>query len=157
MAHRRKPQIGQVRTLPCYNASSFVFSHRWRFIVHGAIDDSRGLLYTYGAPLTTKVIDTVLALFHNAVLEFGLPARCRSDKGGENVKVHNSMWPIYLYIITMWIHLLPLKYSSIHNTVRLHYKPTLQICNALKLTQFSVATAVLTFSLYSSPLEIMCF
>ena len=115
--------------------------------------DSRGLLYTYGAPLTTKVTQ----FWHCSIMEFGLPARCRSDKGGENVKVHNSMWPIYLYIITMWIHLLPLKYSSIHNTVRLHYKPTLQICNALKLTQFSVATAVLTFSLYSSPLEIMCF
>ncbi len=52
--------------------------------------DSRGLLYTYGAPLTTKVTQ----FWHCSIMEFGLPARCRSDKGGENVKVHNSMWPI---------------------------------------------------------------
>ena len=60
--------------------------YRWRFIVHGGVDGfSRFIVYLWCS--TNNRSDTMLTLFHNAVVEFGLPQRVRCDKGGENVKV----------------------------------------------------------------------
>lgn len=33
-----------------------------------------------------------MSLFHEAVKEYGLPDRVRSDKGGENIKVLDILW-----------------------------------------------------------------
>lgn len=67
----------------------YLLCYRWRFVIHGAIDGfSRFVVYLHCC--TNNRSETVLALFHNAVIEFGLPQRVRSDKGGENVKVRHT-------------------------------------------------------------------
>lgn len=40
---------------------------------------------------TDNKVSTVLKAFHDAVDEYGLPERVRSDKGGENIKVCDFM------------------------------------------------------------------
>ncbi|XP_015751229.1 PREDICTED: uncharacterized protein LOC107331191 [Acropora digitifera] len=63
---------------------------RWRIVVHGGIDGySRVPVYLKAS--SNNRADTVLALFREAVAEFGLPSRVRSDKGGENVDVSTYM------------------------------------------------------------------
>jgi len=59
---------------------------RWRIVVHGGIDGySRIPVYLWASANNRAA--TVLGLFLNAVNEYGLPLRVRSDKGGENVDV----------------------------------------------------------------------
>jgi len=59
-------------------------------VVHGGIDGySRVPVYLKAS--SNNRADTVLALFREAVAEFGLPSRVRSDKGGENVDVSTYM------------------------------------------------------------------
>lgn len=62
----------------------------WRFVVHGGIDGfSR--LPVYLKVNTNNKAETVLENFVEAVNQFGLPNKVRSDKGGENVLVAEYM------------------------------------------------------------------
>ena len=63
---------------------------RWRFVIHGLIDGfSRMVLYLNVAG--NNKADTVLGLFQQAVEKYGLPAKVRSDMGGENTLVAQYM------------------------------------------------------------------
>ena len=62
---------------------------RWKIAVHGGIDGfSRRIVYLHAS--SNNRADTVLKLFHGAVMECGWPSRVRSDKG-ENVEVARAM------------------------------------------------------------------
>ena len=63
---------------------------RWKVVIHGAIDGYSRLI-TYLQAATNNTASTVLAAFRNAVEEYGLPSRIRTDRGGENVLVSQFM------------------------------------------------------------------
>ncbi len=63
---------------------------RWRCVIHGGIDGfSRCIVFLRCS--TNNKADTVLSLFVNAVSNFGLPSRVRSDYGTENYFVARYM------------------------------------------------------------------
>ena len=63
---------------------------RWRFVIHGAIDGfSRTIMYLNCS--NNNRATTVLDLFVNAVSQFSLPDRIRSDHGGENADLWRYM------------------------------------------------------------------
>ena len=63
---------------------------RWRMVVHGGVDGySRMIVYL--ACSTNNRSLTVRKLFVEAVEQYGVPSRVRSDKGGENVLVCQFM------------------------------------------------------------------
>lgn len=64
----------------------FVYLTRWRIVVHGGIDGYTRIP-VYLKCGTNNRADSVLELFQEAVTQYGLPSRVRSDKGGENVLV----------------------------------------------------------------------
>ena len=55
----------------------------------GLMDTKRLPVYLRAG--TTNTAATVLGLFQQAVAEYGLPSRLRSDRGGENVEVSMYM------------------------------------------------------------------
>ena len=63
---------------------------RWKIVIHGGIDGfSRRIVYLHAS--SNNRAETVLNLFHRAVMECGWPSRVRSDRGGENVEVARAM------------------------------------------------------------------
>uniref|UniRef100_A0A3B3I997 Integrase catalytic domain-containing protein n=1 Tax=Oryzias latipes TaxID=8090 RepID=A0A3B3I997_ORYLA len=63
---------------------------RWRIVIHGGIDGySRKIMYLQAAD--NNRASTVFSAFLEAIQQFGVPTRVRSDKGGENVEVARFM------------------------------------------------------------------
>ena len=63
---------------------------RWRMVIHDGIDGySRMVVYL--ACSTNNCASTVYTLFKEAIKEYGIPSRVRSDKGGENILVCHFM------------------------------------------------------------------
>ena len=63
---------------------------RWRLVIHGAVDGySRMIVYLHCS--TNNTADTVSMLFDEAVEEYGLPQKVKTDLGGENSRVWSSM------------------------------------------------------------------
>ena len=63
---------------------------RWRLVIHGGIDGySRMIVYLQCS--TNNTAATVLSSFTDAVQQYGLPDKVRTDLGGENVDVWQLM------------------------------------------------------------------
>ena len=63
---------------------------KYRLVVHGAIDGFSRLI-TYLRCSDNNRASTVLDCFLDGVSEYGMPARIRTDKGGENVDIWQYM------------------------------------------------------------------
>ncbi|XP_060887963.1 uncharacterized protein LOC132958896 [Labrus mixtus] len=63
---------------------------RWRFVVHGGVDGFSRLVVYLNVAGNNRA-STVLQSFINAVQQYGLPSRVRSDKGRENSDVAEFM------------------------------------------------------------------
>ena len=69
---------------------------RWRFVIHGGVDGfSRMIVFLQCS--TNNTAPTVAKLFEDAICQYGLPEKVRTDLGGENTDVwclmsdtHNS-------------------------------------------------------------------
>lgn len=72
--------------LPIQLSGYFVGFCRWSFVTHGCIDGySRAI--TYLQTSTNNTAKSVLRLFAQACVQYGLPSRVRCDHGGENIDV----------------------------------------------------------------------
>ena len=73
----------------CFERQLFlIYPSRWRLIVHGGIDGFSRLI-TFLSCSNNNKSTTIFRHFQDAVHQFGLPMRVRSDCGGESVKVSN--------------------------------------------------------------------
>ena len=68
----------------------FSLFYRWKFVIHGGID-GHSRVVTYLKVATNNKAKTVLNAYKAAVQEFGLPSRCRMDRGVENVDIVRYM------------------------------------------------------------------
>ena len=59
---------------------------RWRFVVHAAVDGFSRMLVFLKCSTNNKAM-TVFSAFKDAINDYGVPSRVRSDKGGENILV----------------------------------------------------------------------
>ncbi|PIK58298.1 hypothetical protein BSL78_04804 [Apostichopus japonicus] len=77
-------------SVPCTNSLWHIDAHqklvRWGFHTHGCIDGFSRLV-PYLACETVCDANTVLRHFVNAIKDYGVPSRVRSDYGGENIDV----------------------------------------------------------------------
>ena len=64
--------------------------YRWRFVIHGGIDGYSRVPVFCKCSGNNRAA-TVLESFRDAVQQFGLPSRVRSDKGMENIDVARFM------------------------------------------------------------------
>ena len=63
---------------------------RWRFVVHAAVDGFSRMLVFLKCSTNNKAM-TVFSAFKDAINDYGVPSRVRSDKGGENILVCQYM------------------------------------------------------------------
>lgn len=63
---------------------------KYGFVIHGAIDGYSRLITFLKCSTNNRAV-TVLQLIEDAVNEFGLPSRIRTDHGGENVLIWDFM------------------------------------------------------------------
>lgn len=62
----------------------------WRFVIHGGIDGYSRLIVYLGCGNNNRA-STVLSLFRQSIITWGLPSRVRADDGGENIAVGDLM------------------------------------------------------------------
>ena len=85
-----KPWV--IKELVVFNVKLISTNFRWRIVVHGGIDGFSRLpdrVYLFAS--SNNKAATVFRLFGQAVEEYGLPSRVRSDKSGENYDVGRFM------------------------------------------------------------------
>lgn len=86
--HRRRYSVPMPNSLWHIDGNHKLIS--WRIVIHGGIDGFSQLPVFLKASGNNRA-DTVLKCFSEAVKEYGLPSRVRSDKSGENVLVSQFM------------------------------------------------------------------
>jgi hypothetical protein len=92
---RSRPIQRRSYDVPCPNYMWHIDGNhkliRYRMVIHCGIDGFSRLI-TFLRCSDNNKADTVLALFHSATDYLGFPLHVRTDHGGENVKVWESMY-----------------------------------------------------------------